>query len=268
MLSGTRFEMFEEKSQFQLTVDHSSSCVGGFKTAYFGHIEPSPFKSKTRFICAKQAHQEDKQNDKMSILPSRQQLERLPDEMMTLQWSNALMTATYEQIARVTEVKLSEDPTWKPQMKVPDLCFTEAGLAVEQGDAGRAKVYMVEERIWGTFKKYIHNGSARLSDSARSDPVALFLSFSQHAQYIHSNGLAFVSDYQGGRLSNGRETILLTDPQLITHPALGNIFAGGNVSSSFVNFGSQHVCNSFCFDFELTPLHQFEAIPLEDLLPK
>ncbi|KAJ7197602.1 hypothetical protein GGX14DRAFT_374863, partial [Mycena pura] len=78
----------------------------------------------------------------------------------------------------------------------PDLRFTEAGLAVEQGDSSHAKVCMIEERMGGPFQKYIHNGSLRLPASAQNDAIALFLSFSQHAQYVLSNGQVFVSNYQ------------------------------------------------------------------------
>ncbi|KAF7301927.1 Alpha-type protein kinase domain-containing protein [Mycena indigotica] len=256
MLARTRFDMYDTPHIFHLTVDSSISSAGGFKTAYFGTIQPSPFASKQHAICAKQAHKEEG-----NILPSQRQLELLPDELMTLQWANALMSSTYELIAAVKERKLLEKPTWKPKIKVPDLCFTEAGLAIEQGQSNRAKVYMIEEHIQGEFRKYLHNGSAKLTGTSKGDPVALFLSFSQHAQYINSNGLAFVSDYQGGPLHSGSDTVLLTDPQLLTHPDLGAIFAGGNVTASFLRFPQEHVCNSFCLDFELTPLAEFVPIP-------
>ena len=55
MISATRSERFEPIVQHTLTVDYSVSNIGGFKTAYFGTIEPSPFH-QTGDVCAKQAH--------------------------------------------------------------------------------------------------------------------------------------------------------------------------------------------------------------------
>ncbi|KAJ7214378.1 hypothetical protein GGX14DRAFT_563200 [Mycena pura] len=232
---------FDPPSRCMLTIDNSVSEVGGFKTACFGTIATSPFASKLDKICAKQAHDKDHK-----VLASLAQLEVLQDELMTHQWANALLILVYAHIATVREV--------------PKVRFAEAGLAIEQGVAGRAKVYMVEERITGPFKKFIHNGSARLSQSAQSDPVIAFLAFTQHAQYVLSNGMAFVSDYQGGAQSGSSDAVILSDPQLITDPKLGDIFAGGNVPSAFYNFCEEHVCNSFCTDFRLIPLDKFVPV--------
>ncbi|KAJ7687795.1 hypothetical protein B0H14DRAFT_2175257, partial [Mycena olivaceomarginata] len=125
------------------------------------------------------------------------QLTFLTDELLTHQWANTLLDATYAHVTTVHQKLFADNPTWKPRFKVPELCFTEAGLAIAQGEASRAKVYMIEEYIGGPFKKYIHNGSVQPLPSVQNDTVVIFLAFSQHAQYILSNGLAFVSDYQG-----------------------------------------------------------------------
>ena len=140
--------------------------------------------------------------NKAVILPSTTQLKLLPDELKTHQWGEALLDATYALVRKVREQKLADGHLrWKPKLKVPDMRFAEAGLVVEQGNSNRARIYMVEERIGGEYKKYIHNATARLPASAQTDSVALFLAFSQHAQYIMSNGMAFVSDYQGASLA-------------------------------------------------------------------
>ncbi|KAJ7207828.1 hypothetical protein GGX14DRAFT_396041 [Mycena pura] len=247
---------FDPPSRCMLTIDNSVSEVGGFKTACFGTIATSPFASKLDKICAKQAYDKDHK-----VLTSLAQLEVLQDELMTHQWANALLILVYAHIATVREGIIGDGYTfWKPKLKVPKVRFAEAGLAIEQGVAGRAKVYMVEERITGPFKKFIHNGSARLSQSAQSDPVIAFLAFTQHAQYVLSNGMAFVSDYQGGAQSGSSDAVILSDPQLISDPKLGDIFAGGNVPSAFYNFCEEHVCNSFCTDFRLIPLDKFVPV--------
>ncbi|KAJ7719981.1 hypothetical protein B0H14DRAFT_2642830 [Mycena olivaceomarginata] len=263
MISQTRLERFEDEAVYTLTVDYSNPSVGGFKTAHKGRVEASPFCSKTVDVCVKQGHQFDKNSHKTISHPSRVQLTFLTDELLTHQWANALLDATYAHVTAVRQKLFADNPTWKPRLKVPELRFTEAGLAIEQGEASRAKVYMMEEYISGPFKKYIHNGSVQPLSSVQNDPVAIFLAFSQHAQYVLSNGLAFVSDYQGGPRDDHDETVILTDPQLITNPDLGDIFAGGNIPAAFHNFCEQHVCNSFCRDFQLTPLSDFIPTRLE-----
>ncbi|KAF7312877.1 Alpha-type protein kinase domain-containing protein [Mycena kentingensis (nom. inval.)] len=253
LMSLPRIKLFDQLPNRELTVDLSKTCVGGFKTAFFGSLHPTPFRSPTSHICAKQAHDLDHLTKQTTIMPTRNQLLLLPDELLTLTWSRTLMEMVYIRIGDVKQQRLAIEPTWKPALTVPDVCFTGAGLAVEQGDKGRAAVFMVEERIWGTFSKYIHNGSARLSPSLRDDPIALFLSFTQHAQYELSDRRAFVSDYQGGKASGTSDTIMLTDPQVITDPQLGDIFAGGNVQAAYHNFRDDHKCNSFCVDFGFAP---------------
>ncbi|KAG8714462.1 hypothetical protein FRC09_017590 [Ceratobasidium sp. 395] len=65
--------------------------------------------------------------------------------------------------------------------------------------------------------------------------LAVFLQFLQHLQWKLTHGLAFVSDFQGA----GH---LLLDPQIMTHPLLGNnLFSGGNVGSLFEKFPEQHM---------------------------
>ncbi|KAJ7847148.1 hypothetical protein B0H14DRAFT_3677007 [Mycena olivaceomarginata] len=209
MISQMRLERFEDEAVYTLTVDYSNPSVGGFKTAHKGRVEASPFCSKTVDVCVKQGHQFDKNY-----------------ELLTHQWANALLDATYAHVTAVRQKLFADNPTWKPHLKVPELRFTEAGLAIEQGEASRAKPL----------------------PSVQNDTVAIFLAFSQHAQYVLSNGLAIVSDYQGGPRDDHNETVILTDPQLITNPDLGDIFAGGNIPAVFHNFCEQHVCNSFCHD--------------------
>ena len=46
--------------------------------------------------------------------------------------------------------------------------------------------------------------------------------------------------------------------------SLGNIFAGGNVPAAFRSFRNDHVCNSFCRDYKLTPLSHFVPTRHED----
>ncbi|KAL0562628.1 hypothetical protein V5O48_019456, partial [Marasmius crinis-equi] len=51
--------------------------------------------------------------------------------------------------------------------------------------------------------------------------------------------MAFIADYQG-------DDKLLTDPQIITHPALSHTFVGGNNSDCYWEMEVWHECNHFC----------------------
>ncbi len=44
---------------------------------------------------------------------------------------------------------------------------------------------------------------------------------------------------------------LLSDPQIITNPELGDIFAGGNIPDAWEDFMAQHECNEFCHSFKV-----------------
>ncbi|KAJ7201366.1 hypothetical protein GGX14DRAFT_571487 [Mycena pura] len=246
-----RPDVFGPQLDAEMTLNFGVAISGGFKVAVFGKMLPAAFPSPE--VCAKQVFAHEK--GPTAILPMTQQLPLLCDELNVLVWSNALVKAVYDIITTATAANRLVDPTWAPQMVVPHLRFVQAGLAVEQRDRSRGQVFLVEECIPGAFDKFVHNGSAGLSADAAADPITQFLTFSQHAQYIASNGLAYVSDYQGGKVAPN--AILLTDPQILMDLKLGRIFAGGNVRAAFQRFPMEHVCNSFCIDFNLTLLDQF-----------
>ncbi|KAJ7846390.1 hypothetical protein B0H14DRAFT_2293822, partial [Mycena olivaceomarginata] len=108
--------------------------------------------------------------------------------------------------------------------------------------------WTIEESQEGRFRKYINNQApvpnTFLFDCEDANR-ALFLAFTQHWQYKRTHGLlAFVSDYQGGNT-------LLTDPQVISHPSLGDIFASGNMPSSCKEFPTTHKCNNSANTFRL-----------------
>lgn len=102
-----------------------------------------------------------------------------------------------------------------PSFNIPCLKFVEAGIFVKMGSevkhvkssaARPSRSFLLEEKIpvpeGGEFIKYVHNASA---------VTALFLCACQHLQYDKTQGVAFVSDFQGcGEL--------LTDAQIMTSP--------------------------------------------------
>jgi hypothetical protein len=85
---------------------------------------------------------------------------------------------------------------------VPQMRFVNTALAITDDDAKMC--YMLEEVIPnedGTFRKYINNNKSspivfKGQDQDRNE-IALFLSFAQHVQYVRTQKMAFVSDFQG-----------------------------------------------------------------------
>ncbi|KZT62179.1 hypothetical protein CALCODRAFT_505754 [Calocera cornea HHB12733] len=107
-----------------------------------------------------------------------------------------------------------------------------------------------------SWVKYISNASpVPLVKDGPARDVADFLSYCQHAQWDKTDGQAIVSDYQVVVLSKSLGSFtMLSDPQILTHPDLGQIFADGNIGSLFEEFPLLHKCNKFCIAFDLKPL--------------
>ncbi|KAJ3556255.1 hypothetical protein NP233_g12021 [Leucocoprinus birnbaumii] len=167
-------------------------------------------------------------------------------EVLCLAWASALIRLSYDFIAESTKTK--EPPFLIPMLRMvkswvaaPIAATTTAGGSTPQA------LYLVEELIEGGVSvKYINNttSSVELDQDSEYYPVAVFLSFLQHVQYIETNKLAFISDLQGGNS-------LLTDPQILTEPSLGRLFSSGNVKRTFEAFEVEHECNHYCKWFEL-----------------
>ncbi|KAG2064796.1 hypothetical protein BDR04DRAFT_1034344 [Suillus decipiens] len=111
-------------------------------------------------------------------------------------------------------------------------------------------VYLLEEQVMSgtpndqTFTKFIHNKDYRpsLNEDEYSYDLAIFLSFTQHIQYEKTEGLAFISDYQGS-------TELLTNLQILTHHLVNegiDFFSDGNIASVVDEFKARHLCNHYC----------------------
>jgi hypothetical protein len=84
---------------------------------------------------------------------------------------------------------------------VPRLRLVRAALVipVDIDNSDSRANYLIEERISGTFVKYINNNSAvpaRILDSKEAE-IGLFLCFVQHIQYHLSNEMVYLSDFQG-----------------------------------------------------------------------
>lgn len=133
------------------------------------------------------------------------------DECKLLVWARALLAAAYDFI---DNFKSDSGP---PPFDILQFRFVKGGMALAQKSLDAATkgsnptttraVYILEEvlpRSDTDFVKYLHNANAFSDISADASEYYLveFLVFIQHAQYMITEGVAYVSDFQGAlRLS-------------------------------------------------------------------
>lgn len=126
------------------------------------------------------------------------ELAKTLDEANCLYWGAALMGMAYTFVDQMLKTgKVQKDV----EKLVPRLRLVRAALVipVDIDDSDSHANYLIEERISGTFVKYINNNSAvpaRILDSKEAE-IGLFLCFVQHIQYRLSNEMVYLSDFQG-----------------------------------------------------------------------
>ncbi|KXN82716.1 hypothetical protein AN958_02229 [Leucoagaricus sp. SymC.cos] len=174
----------------------------------------------------------------LKFWPKRDELMRICAEATTLGWATSLVLMAYDFIENVIKQK-GVQPPWP----IPQLWMVK----------GYVCAYLLEEFIQGDellFLKYILNSQAvlLLPPTHKQYKIAEFLCFMQHVQWVKTNGIAFMSDFQGGKT-------LLTDPQIMTHlEKLSGTFCEGNLKVAFHQFPCQHECNKYCEWFGLERL--------------
>jgi hypothetical protein len=228
--------------------------AGGFKLASFGTSDYPMFGGQDRVIeiCAKQTfynkkkvmERGGKQVELTQNIPydGPKQAQDIMMEVVCLVWALALFDLVYSFVDMELKKK------GPAPFEIPRMRFVEGAFAIEK--EGDKQVFLLEELIGkdseGRFRKYLNNTSPVPLTFNNEDDIhrAQFLGFTQHVQYYKTKRLAFVSDLQGGNS-------LLTDPQIVTHSELGNIFAGGNLPQGHENFEKDHVCNKFCKFFDV-----------------
>ncbi|KAI6098337.1 hypothetical protein EDD16DRAFT_1663647 [Pisolithus croceorrhizus] len=248
----------------QLCFDTSSDSllgVGGFKTTHVAHLLLQPTAPTSlgslpwHMIVLKRPYfvGESTTNRVYKHYVLAQELPILFREANVLYWAKSLLKMTYEfidhAIRHATDLSMLDWIT-----DIPRLRFVEAGLALVYASTSKGAstsstgsvsgAYLLEEKIDAKFTKFIHNVqySSCLKPDNEGFHIAQFLVFTQHVQYIKTDGLAYISDYQGS-------TTLLTDPQILTHPSVGrgtDIFSEGNVEIGVERFEQEHVCNRYC----------------------
>ncbi|KAJ7099420.1 hypothetical protein B0H15DRAFT_546283 [Mycena belliarum] len=280
LLSGANFQGFAcspaSAAQGSLGMEHDQYLgIGTFKTAHAGYLslihltkdglgtKPNEAVAVKRMYVRCSKPTESKPNGwVINRLMPMDEFRKTIMEANVLQWASSIMTFTYSFIHHF----LKNSPT-PPPFEIPDVRFVHAGVAViyEQATGPAAnpqskicRTYLVEELIDASagrrdgFHKFINNGSAVPvpTDDDALAAIAEFLSFTQHVQFYKTAGMVYISDLQG--TSN-----LLTDPQIMTSPSIGEgaeIFGDGNVPAAFSAFSEQHLCNQFCYWFELPSL--------------
>jgi hypothetical protein len=155
----------------------------------------------------KQGFYVDPNSSIKKIYDGPRQAEMLTMELNCIGWASALMTCVYDFI------KESEAGIGFPPFDVPRMQYVQCGLAISKpedsnhpGPSHGHAAYLIEEYIdtnktsgknW--FVKYLNNSSARPRqfEDPKKNLRAEFLSFAQHVQFWKTDGLAFVSDFQG-----------------------------------------------------------------------
>ncbi|KAG1785331.1 uncharacterized protein HD556DRAFT_1250036 [Suillus plorans] len=247
--------------------------IGAFKTAHPGWLTLSPLSSSGLGSRAQQvvvvkrpfhrppSHAAGSSTLKISRYALADEHEKLLNESNVLYWAKSLLNFTYEYIDHC--VNAAPSP---PSFQIPRVRFVDAGIALafshhssntqatsKQAPMADVKagmfsaVYLLEERVTSdtpddqTFTKFIHNKDygPSLDEDEYGYDLAVFLAFTQHIQYAKTEGLAFISDYQGS-------TELLTDPQILTHREGNDLFGDGNIASVVDDFEAKHLCNHYC----------------------
>ncbi|EGO18513.1 hypothetical protein SERLADRAFT_449396 [Serpula lacrymans var. lacrymans S7.9] len=251
-----------------LTVDCSSKAMlgpaGSFKTCHpasYDLTEALPAEEnilQVEAIVAKRCfYRETVQGAEKSGTPSspsggrkrlaiKDELMKMLDEANCLYWATSLLALVYNFV----DDKLIRRPLDCPPPAIPRLRVVHAALAIPQDSRElRNAVYLLEEKINGNFVKYINNNSAapRHKLAPPELEIATFLCFAQHTQYHFSQGLVFISDFQG---SGG----ILTDCQVITTKDFADNFGEGNWTATLDNFPLLHKCNQYCVYFGLPSL--------------
>lgn len=166
---------------------------GAFKQALFGHLDSPAFGDSTSVVI-KQCWYTSTATGGRTTYDNHSQVTKLSGEINCLRWASALMGLVYDYIDSYTETHGAVP------FSIPGMRFVKSALAVAEGSNDTFLLEeVIDNAIDGDFIKYIGNGSAKLYDFLEGEALhtGKFLSFSQHLQYLKTDRLAFVSDFQG-----------------------------------------------------------------------
>ncbi|KXN89305.1 hypothetical protein AN958_05809 [Leucoagaricus sp. SymC.cos] len=175
----------------------------------------------------------------LKFWPKHDELMHICAEATTLGWATSLVLTAYDFIENMIKQKGVQPPWPIPQLRMVKGYMCKALSPVTSAPGVTATTYrgayLLEEFIQGDelpFLKYISNSRAvpLLPPTHKRYKIAEFLCFMQHVQWVETNGIVFMSDFQGGKT-------LLTDPQIMTHlEKLSGTFCEGNLKAAFHQF--------------------------------
>ncbi|KAG9124322.1 hypothetical protein FRC07_012032 [Ceratobasidium sp. 392] len=193
--------------------------------------------------------------------PPDVELKNIITEGTVLQWGSTLLDQVYERINKMIATMTETDDI----PPIPSMRFVSVGIAKCIGQGQRTNqsllgAFLVEEEIPRShrFVRFLGNASASPFSFPSDDVcnrIAQFCAFAQHVQWTKTEGQGYCADWQGG-VHPMTGDVLLTDPQLITNPDLGALFADGNVPETYLAFPTEHNCktNPFCNYFKPGPI--------------
>ncbi|EGO29825.1 hypothetical protein SERLADRAFT_433783 [Serpula lacrymans var. lacrymans S7.9] len=245
----------DEYTSVLLTVDRSTKSMvapaGTFKTCHPTSISRTADSLTTnvnnipllqaKAIVAKQCFYREVASNNSALgrrhLALSDELEKSLVECNCLYWATSLMDYTYSFINNVLAHQDS-NPEAPP---IPRLHVVRCGLALPRSSSDpNTATFIIEERIFGKFVKYINNNCATPRHGLLEEEhlIATFLCCVQHIQYMVSLGLVFLSDFQGAGS-------FLTDCQSVLRVL---------AMDTLENFPTLHKCNRFCAFLGLKPL--------------
>ena len=179
-----------------LMYDHSAKPkYSAFKQALFGHLDCAALGPRdSNSVVIKQCWYTCPATGSRFTYDNHTQVTKLTGEINCLRWALALMGLVYDHIDNYTKL---HGPV---PLTVPNMHFVKSVLAVAEDTHDTVLLEeVIDDAMDGAFVKYIGNGSAQPYNFLEEDAIdrAKFLSFAQHLQYMKTDGLAFVSDFQG-----------------------------------------------------------------------
>jgi hypothetical protein len=194
--------------------------MGGFKTCHAGfltliHLSKTGLGTKAhKPVVIKQAYEKvrnaKKGGAKVHRLPENEQYDAIRAEAESMYWAKPILKESYRRIlakwpSGAFTVKVTDGHDGSDiieEVIIPRLRWVDCGIAFINPGTLDKQTVLVEEKIPGTFVKYVHNTESKPASGANKPgtercKIAEFLVFTQHLQWEFTHQTVFLSDYQG-----------------------------------------------------------------------
>ncbi|KAJ8083225.1 hypothetical protein PM082_003224 [Marasmius tenuissimus] len=256
-----RLHLLESPTLLHLSYSNDvQKAYGGFKFSWIASATPPLFSSSTSEICVKQTYEKTVVGNKVIGKTRRgeDQYKNLESEVLSMIWGSTLYNRSVAFAEDMHSQGLVQDIDRPKQ-----LGFARCAIGMEM-DGSTRNYFMFEEVVQPPFVKFLNNSTVQIPSYVMpgDQAIAEWLSFTQHAQYMLTGKMAFIGDYQGNHT-------YLTDPQIITHPALQHTFASGNNPECYWDMEQWHECGRYCKHYGLEDSPEaWDAIEKAPLLRK